>query len=294
MPLTSMTGFARRDGSTDGYRYAWEIRSVNGRGLDLRFRTPPGWDGVDVKARTKAAEALSRGNVTASLQLTREGAGESFRINTGLLDALIETARRYSGTPGLCDASLDGLLAVRGVVETVEGDLDAEARLPIEAALLAAFDATLKDFVSARRTEGAALAAILNRQVDDIERLVLAAEALPARTPAAIQAKLMEQIEALTARDDLDPARLHQEAVLLATKADIREELDRLKAHIAQARELMAASNAVGRRLDFLAQEFNREANTLCSKSNDTALTRLGLELKAIVDQFKEQVQNVE
>jgi uncharacterized protein (TIGR00255 family) len=294
MALTSMTGFARRDGSVRGYRYAWEIRSVNGRGLDLRFRVPAGWDGVEAKARAKAGEALARGNVSATLQLSREGAGESFRINTDLLDALIATARRYAGSDGLRDASVDGLMAVKGVVEIVETVPDEDERAALEADLTDAFAATLKDFVAARRQEGRALAAVLGGQVDEIERLAGEVEALPARTPEAIRARLEEQLAVLLGREDLDPARLHQEAALLATKADVREELDRLRAHVAQARELMAAPGAVGRRLDFLAQEFNRETNTLCSKSNDTALTRLGLSLKAVVDQFKEQVQNVE
>lgn len=294
MTISSMTGFARRDGSARGYRYAWEIRSVNGRGLDLRFRLPSGWDGVEAKARAKAGEALSRGNVSASLQLAREGAGATFRIDTDLLDALVATARRYGGLDGLRPASVDGLLAVKGVVETVESVPDEDERQAIEADLVAAFTATLADFVAARRREGAALAAVLGGQVDEIERLVREAEGLPARTPEAIRARLAEQLAALVARDDLDPARLHQEAALLATKADVREEIDRLKAHVVQARELLAAPAAVGRRLDFLAQEFNRESNTLCSKSNDTALTRIGLALKAVVDQFKEQVQNVE
>lgn len=294
MALTSMTGFARRDGSVSGYRYAWEIRSVNGRGLDLRFRVPNGWDGVEAKGRAKAGEALARGNVSATLQLSREGAGETFRINTELLEALIATARRYGAEDGLRAASVDGLMAVKGVVEVVEAVPSEDERNAIEAALVDAFAATLKDFVAARRQEGRALAAVLGAQVDEIERLSAEVEALPARTPEAIRARLEEQLAILVSREDLDPARLHQEAALLATKADVREELDRLKAHVAQARELLASPGAVGRRLDFLAQEFNRETNTLCSKSNDTALTRIGLALKAVVDQFKEQVQNVE
>lgn len=294
MTIASMTGFARRDGSVSGYRYAWEIRSVNGRGLDLRFRLPPGWDGVEAKARAKAGEVLARGNVSASLQLAREGATTTFRIDTALLDALVETARRYGDLEGLRPSSVDGLLAVKGVVEVVENLPDETARAAIERDLVAAFEATLKDFVAARRQEGRALAGVLGRHVDEIERLFTEAEALPARTPEAIRARLAEQLAVLLGRQELDPVRLHQEAALIATRADVREEIDRLKAHVAQARQLLASPEAVGRRLDFLAQEFNRETNTLCSKSNDTELTRIGLALKATVDQFKEQVQNVE
>ncbi len=294
MSISSMTGFARRDGSVAGYRYAWEIRSVNGRGLDLRIRVPAGWDGVEAKARAKAGEALGRGNVTAGLQLSREGSSSTFRIDTALLDALVATAARYATAEGLRPASVGDLLGVKGVVEVVESVPGEEERQAIETALAEAFAATLKDFVVARRQEGKALATILGGKIDEIERLVREAEAQPARTPEAIRARLEDQLAVLVAREDLDPARLHQEAALIATRADVREEIDRLKAHIAQARELLASPQAVGRRLDFLAQEFNRETNTLCSKSNDTALTRIGLALKALVDQFKEQVQNVE
>lgn len=294
MALSSMTGFARRDGSHDAWRFAWEMRSVNGRGLDLRFRVPPGFDAVEARARQLAGERLSRGNVTTGLQVSREGAARAYQIDTDLLDALIATASRYAGRDGVRPASLDGLLAIRGVVEVVESVPDEAALKALEAAVLAAFEETLADFVAARRQEGAALNAILARQIDEIERLAAEAEALPARTPEAIRARLQEQIAALLSRDDVDPARIAQEAALLATRADVREELDRLKAHVAQARDLLSSTTAVGRRLDFLAQEFNRETNTLCSKSNDTELTRIGLALKATVDQFKEQVQNIE
>lgn len=294
MPLNSMTGFARLDGSAAGNRFAWELRSVNGRGLDLRLRLPPGFDAVEVAIRRKASETLSRGNVSVNLTVTRETSAQTFRIDETLLAALIDTARRHSGTPGIRDASLDGLLAIRGVVEVVEAGPDEETAKAFEAELIAAFGKVLSDFQASRAAEGVALSRILGEQVDEIARLVAEAEALPARTPEAIRDRLEEQLAVLLAREDIDPQRLHVEAALIATRADVREEIDRLKAHIAQARELMAGAAAVGRRLDFLAQEFNRESNTLCSKSNDTALTRIGLALKAVVDQFKEQVQNVE
>jgi uncharacterized protein (TIGR00255 family) len=289
-----MTGFARLDGSFGDSRFAWELRSVNGRGLDLRLRLPPGYDAVEAIVRKRAGEALARGNVSLSLTVNREGAATAFRIDEELLGALVSLCQRYAGTPGLAEASIDGLLNVRGVVDVVEHVPDEDERKAFEAELVTAFDRALAAFAAARRSEGEALTRVLAAQVDEIERLVGEAEALPARTPEAIRARLAEQLEALVARDDIDPARLAMEAALIATKADVREEIDRLRAHIAQARELLAGGAAVGRRLDFLAQEFNRESNTLCSKSNDTALTRIGLSLKAVVDQFKEQVQNVE
>ncbi|WP_370674558.1 YicC/YloC family endoribonuclease [Pleomorphomonas sp. PLEO] len=294
MPLKSMTGFARVDGSAAGNRFAWELRSVNGRGLDLRLRLPTGFDAVEVAVRRKASEALARGNVSINLTVTRETSAQTFRIDENLLSALIDTARRYSGTPGIREASLDGLLAVRGVVELVEAAPDEDSAKAFEAELVAAFGRVLTDFQASRASEGLALTRILGEQVDEVARLVTEVEALPARTPEVIRDRLEEQLAALLSREDIDPQRLHLEAALIATRADVREEIDRLKAHIAQARELMASDAAVGRRLDFLAQEFNRESNTLCSKSNDTALTRIGLSLKAVVDQFKEQVQNVE
>ncbi|MCM5558366.1 YicC/YloC family endoribonuclease [Pleomorphomonas sp. JP5] len=294
MPLNSMTGFARLDGSATGNRFAWELRAVNGRGLDLRLRLPPGFDAVEAAVRRKASEALSRGNVSINLTVTRETSTQTFRIDEALLSTLIDTARRLSGTPGIRDASLDGLLAVRGVVEVVEAAPDEESAKAFEAELVSAFGKVLSDFQASRAAEGVALSRILGNQIDEIARLVAEAEALPARTPEAIRDRLEEQLAVLLAREDIDPQRLHVEAALIATRADVREEIDRLKAHISQARELLASEAAVGRRLDFLAQEFNRESNTLCSKSNDTALTRIGLALKAVVDQFKEQVQNVE
>lgn len=294
MPVQSMTGFARYDGVDGDSRFSWEIRSVNGRGLDLRLRVPPGFDAVEAMARKRAAEVLARGNVAINLTVTREGAVETFRINEGLLSALVALSQRYADTPGLANASIDGLLGVRGVVDLVEHVPDEEERKSFEAALGRSFDKALAAFVEARRSEGEALGRVLSGQVDEIERLVEEADALPARTSEAIEARLMDQLAALLKREDIDPVRLHMEAALIATKADVREEIDRLRAHVAQARELIAGSGAIGRRLDFLAQEFNRESNTLCSKSNDTVLTRIGLALKAVVDQFKEQVQNVE
>jgi uncharacterized protein (TIGR00255 family) len=294
MAVTSMTGFARRDGSAGPVRYAWEIRSVNGRGLDLRFRTPAGFETVEGRARALAGERLARGNVSAGLTLQREAGAGRHVIDHDLLARLVEIARGYDGAPGLAPASIAELMAVRGVVEPGDAGFEPDEMAELESALVAAFGEVLDDLVAARREEGAALAQLLLGHVAEIERLVGEVELLPSRTPEAVRARIAEQVSLLLGRDDLDPARLHQEAALIATRADVREEIDRLRAHVAQAREMLGQGGPVGRRLDFLAQEFNREANTLCSKSNDTALTRIGLALKAVVDQFKEQVQNVE
>ncbi|MBH0239706.1 YicC/YloC family endoribonuclease [Methylobrevis albus] len=294
MPIVSMTGFARHDGHVGPWRFAWELRSVNGRGLDLRLRLPPGAEAIEAQARAKLQGGLARGSVNCTLTLERDGAASGYAINQTLLDLLVETAKRYEGEKHLRRASIDGLLAVRGVVEPVAVAADEAATAARDAALVAAFDTALTAFKASRAEEGAALARILSGQIDTIESLAAAAEACPARQPEAIRARLADQLSALFGRAELDPQRLNQEAMLIAAKADVREELDRLGAHVAQARGLLAADGAVGRRLDFLAQEFNRETNTLCSKSNDTRLTEIGLALKAVVDQFKEQVQNVE
>ncbi|ODN69594.1 YicC/YloC family endoribonuclease [Methylobrevis pamukkalensis] len=294
MTVMSMTGFARRDGSHGDLRFAWEIRSVNGRGLDLRFRTPPGFEAVEQVARTRAQARLGRGSVQVALSAERAVARSGYTVNRPLLDLLVATARDYAEVPGLAPASIAGLLAVKGVVEPVASEEVMEERAALDAAVLTAFDEVLEALVAARAEEGRALGAIVGRQVDEVAALAAAAEACPARSAEAIGARIADQIATLFGRSDLDPQRLHQEAMLLAAKADIREELDRLTAHVAQARSLLASGEPAGRRLDFLAQEFNRETNTLCSKSNDSRLTTIGLSLKAVVDQFKEQVQNIE
>jgi uncharacterized protein (TIGR00255 family) len=294
MTIQSMTGFARRSGAGGAWSWTWEARSVNGRGLDLRFRLPTGFDGVEAAGRALAAKHLQRGNVSFNLSVSRVAGGAGVSINRPLLDSLIALARDYADTPGVTPPSLDGLLAVRGVVEASETELTDTERVEMAAAVLADLEVVVAELVSARRAEGRHLHAVLSGQIDEIEALRGEAERNPARSTEAIRQRLADQVALLAGREDIDPARLHVEAALLAAKADVREEIDRLSAHVAQARELLGESGAVGRKLDFLAQEFNREANTLCSKSNDAALTRVGLALKAVVDQLKEQVQNIE
>ena len=295
MSLNSMTGFSRLDGSACGQRWTWELRSVNGKGLDVRLRLPPGLDRLEIPARTRIGENFARGNVQASLTLVREGGATTLRVNEEVLAAVLAAMNRIADRIDATAPTLDGILSIKGVLETVEVDDDEATRTALDAALLTGLAAAVDGLAAARATEGTAIARVLGGHVDEIERLTAAAEACPARRPEAIRARLAEQVAALIDQvPALDPQRLHQEAALIATRADIREELDRLAAHVAEARRLVAGGGAVGRRLDFLAQEFNREVNTLCSKANDRELTAIGLDLKAVVDQLREQIQNIE
>jgi uncharacterized protein (TIGR00255 family) len=290
-----MTGFARTDGAAGGYRWTWELRSVNGKGLDVRLRLPPGFEQLEPAAREKIGAALTRGNIQAALTLQNDAGAARVKVNETVLAEVVAAMRAVSRYVEAQPPTLDGILSIRGVLETVEGVDNEEARTALAANIITDLEAALTDLTGDRVREGRAIAVVLAGRLTEIERLADAAEAAPARTPEAIRARLAEQIALLTgASPALDPERLHQEAVLLATRADIREELDRLAAHVAAARALLAEDGAVGRRLDFLAQEFNREVNTLCSKSNDVALTAIGLDLKAVVDQFREQIQNLE
>jgi uncharacterized protein (TIGR00255 family) len=295
MSLASMTGFARAHGASGTYAWAWEIKSVNGKGLDLRLRLPPGWDAIESGARAQAAASLARGSVSATLEVRREGAPPTVRINEPVLNAVLATIRDVAPRADAARPSLDGILGLKGVMEIADAEENADERARAEVAVLAGFEQALRALVKERQREGEALGAVLSGRVDAIAKLAAAAEANPARKPEAIRARLAEQVKALVATGEkFDPDRLHQEAVLLAAKADVREELDRLAAHVTAARALLRQGGAVGRRLDFLAQEFNREANTLCAKASDVSLSAIGLELRAVIDQFREQVQNLE
>ena len=295
MTLSSMTGFARGHGVSGSYAWAWEIKSVNGKGLDLRLRLPSGWDAIEAAARTRAAERLARGSIQANLTVERSGAAPVVRINAAVLEAILATAREISSRIDARAPSLDGLLALKGVMEVSEAEELEEERRRAESAVIAGFTALLEDLAEMRQREGAALGRVLVVRLGEIAALAQRAELAPGRRPEAIRVRLAEQVANLVAQSDrFDPDRLHQEAILIATKADVREELDRLAAHVAQARQLIEQGGPIGRRLDFLAQELNREANTLCAKANDVELTNIGLELKAAVEQFREQVQNVE
>ena len=295
MSLNSMTGFSRLDGSAFGQRWTWELRSVNGKGLDVRLRLPAGLDRLEIPAKTRIGEHLTRGNVQVSLTLAREGGATTLRVNEDVLAAVLAAMNRIAEKIDATAPTLDGILAIKGVLETAEVEDDEATRAALDAALLDGLGTAVDGLSAARASEGAAITRVLSAQVDEIERLTAAAEACPARKPEAIRARLADQVAALMDQvPALDPQRLHQEAVLIATRADIREELDRLATHVSEARRLIAGGGAVGRRLDFLAQEFNRETNTLCSKANDRELTAIGLDLKAVVDQLREQIQNIE
>lgn len=295
MTLASMTGFARISGVHGELRWAWELKSVNSKGLDLRFRLPPGREALEPLLRAAIAKRITRGNVTINLSIQREGAAPQVRVNEEVLAAVIATAHALAQRIEAQPPTLDGILGIKGVMEVVETEETEAERDAANAALLAGFEAALAELVATRGREGGVIGGVLSDRVSEIEKLTRAAEASPARSPDAIRARLAEQVkELLGASSALDPERLHQEAALLAAKADVREELDRLHAHIGAARALLKNGGAVGRKLDFLAQEFNREANTLCSKSNDVAMTGIGLELKTAVDQLREQVQNIE
>jgi uncharacterized protein (TIGR00255 family) len=291
--LQSMTGFARQTGVTDLQNWVWELKSVNARGLDVRVRVPPGLDLVGDEARKRLLGAFSRGTINATLTMSRAGTVPRPRINAEALHTLVASLAAGDLPDGIGPLSFDGLLAVRGVVEISEdAGLAPEA---MAAPLLAGLDLATGSLKAARLAEGKALAAVLARQTKSIAELTEAAECHPARTPDAIKARLAEQVAALMASaNGLDQARLHQEAAILAVKSDIREELDRLKAHIEALKILLATQGPVGRKLDFLAQEFGREASTLCAKANDVTLSRIGLDLRTVVDQLREQVQNVE
>jgi uncharacterized protein (TIGR00255 family) len=295
MVLSSMTGFARSHGASGPYTFEWELKSVNAKGFDLRLRLPQGWDELEAFAKKRAAEMLSRGTVYANFNVKRADALSTVRINEDVLAAVVKVASSLAGRIDAVAPSIDGLLAIKGVIEVVEPERDEEEDRAAMAAAAAAFDEALKHLVVMRRREGEALGQILSQRMDEMEALARKAEAAPGRKPEAVKARLAEQVAALLETSDrFDPDRLNQEALLIAAKADIREELDRIASHIAQAREIIGKGGAIGRRLDFLAQEFNREVNTTCSKSNDVELTNTGLEMKNVVEQFREQVQNLE
>ncbi|MFL4990038.1 MAG: YicC/YloC family endoribonuclease [Microvirga sp.] len=295
MSIASMTGFARETGVTGSYQWAWELKTVNGRGLEVRVRTPSGLDAIGEEARGLILKALTRGQGQLNLSLSKASAAPKLRVNQDVLQSLLSAIGDLTLPNNVKPASLDGLLSVRGVVELDDDAADPSQDEGLAAALRAGIGTLIESLKAARLKEGQALAAVLGQQLDLISRLVDEAEAAPARKPDAIRTRLEAQIaELLDGKANLDPARLHQEAVLIAARADIREELDRLRAHVDAARSLLQEGGSVGRRLDFLAQEFGREANTLCAKANDVSLSRIGLELKAVIEQFREQVQNVE
>lgn len=296
MSLVSMTGFAERQGSHETLRWRWEAKSVNGRGLDMRLRLPPGFDGVEPAARILATSRFRRGNIQVTLTLESQESGRGFRIDAAVLAAAVRIAKEIANETGLPPARIDGLLALKGVIVQDDGAVpgDVHERGARDAAILNSLASAFDSLADARAAEGAKLTNILRGQIAEIAARVSEAQQLSSSQPQALHEKLAKQLKELLAPGVVQEDRLAQEVALLAVRADVREELDRLVAHLQEARTLLASNEAVGRKLDFLAQEFNREANTLCSKSSDIALTRTGLALKAAIEQFREQAQNVE
>jgi uncharacterized protein (TIGR00255 family) len=292
--INSMTGFASVSGDSPGGRWSWEIKTVNARGLDLRLRLPQGFDAVEIEARRVIGARLTRGACQATLSVSRVAAPTRVRVNTEVLAALIRGLDSIKVPPTIRPASLDGLLAARGVVDYLDAAPDEDDLAALRSACLAGLERALEALSTMRAREGQALLAVLEERITTIAALVKAADEAPQRQAPAIREKLEHAIAMLSDRFSLDPDRLNQEALILAAKADVREELDRLVAHVAAARGLLEAGGAVGRRLDFLAQELGREANTFCAKVNDAALTSIGLELRVEIEQFREQVQNIE
>lgn len=295
MSIQSMTGFAREEGSHDAYSWRWELRSVNNRGLDVRVRLPSGMESFEIRVRDSVGRQFKRGSFNISLNLTETPGLVGYRLNEALLDRVIEIAEMVRGRTQGAPPSAEGLLRLRGVLEPEEPAADDESRRALENAMADSLEAALKKVAETRKEEGARLDSVLKEFLGEIAELAAQARDLAATQPEAISARIRSQLEELVGNETTVPEeRLAQEIALIVGKADLREEIDRLDAHAAQAREIMAAGGAIGRRLDFLSQEFNREANTLCSKAQDLELTRTGLALKAVIEQFREQVQNIE
>jgi uncharacterized protein (TIGR00255 family) len=293
MPISGMTGFGRAEGAQGAWTWAVEARSVNGRNLEVRFRGPAGFDALERAARDGAQARFQRGQLTIGVQAKRGEAASAVRINVEQWERDLAAAAPYVATGMVSAPGFDGLLALRGVLETDEAEAEPEALAQLEAAMQASILAALDGLAAARAQEGEALKPILLGQVDRIGELTAQARQVAAEQPAAIKSRFEARLREL-AGEGVSEDRIVQEAAALAVKADVREELDRLGGHVDAARALVSGEGAVGRRLDFLTQEFMREANTLCSKSALGALTTIGLELKATIEQFREQVQNVE
>ncbi len=293
MTISGMTGFARVEGEHAGQRWIWELKSVNGRGLDLKLRTPAGFDALEPPARTAAAAKFKRGSLQATLTLTRDlAAAPPLKIDMALVERLLDAREAFGKR--VAKPRWDGLLAVRGVLMSEETSADDEARAALEAALMRGFEAGLEKLAEARQAEGRTLRAIFAEAADRLDALIAAARASAAAAPDATLTRIRSRLESLAPELKLDPQRLAQEAAMAAAKADVQEELERLTAHAGELRSLITKPEPAGRRLDFLSQELTREANTLCSKSSELELTRIGLDLKTVVDQIKEQAANVE
>jgi uncharacterized protein (TIGR00255 family) len=295
MALSSMTGFAQNSGEKDGLHWQWEIKSVNGKALDIRFRLPSGFEGLETAARASLSQHIKRGNLQVVLTTSGTIAADTVVVNEAVLEQVLGIAERLRDRIGGMPLNAEALMGLRGVLDVVQ-PLQSEAEMESRVnGVRQSLEVAAKALDKARREEGARLANVLSFQLDKIESLTTAARDCPARSVEAIKARLKEQVARLLETGaTFDPDRLHQEAIMISTRADIQEELDRLFGHVEAARALMASPEPAGRKFDFLAQEFNREANTLCSKALDKTLTNIGLELKTVIDQMREQVQNIE
>lgn len=290
-----MTGFARVDGAIDALTWHWEIKSVNGKGFDTRCRLPSGYEAIEPTVREIAAKHVRRGNLQVNLQTGRDTTVSTLRVNEDTLAQILPLAQSLREQLNAPPVTVEGILAIRGILEMGEPEETDEMRDTRHAAMLKDFADACVSLADMRRAEGENMARVISGQLDTIERLTTEARECPARSADAIKARLSDQISRLMETGEaFDADRLHQEAVLIAAKTDIQEEIDRLFAHVEASRELLTSDQPVGRKFDFVAQEFNREANTLCSKSTDQSLTKIGLELKTVIDQLREQVQNIE
>lgn len=301
MNISSMTGFASSEGANELCTWSWEGKSVNAKGLDVRLKLPRAFDFLESSVRKEAAANFKRGNIYINLDILWAGAGAGVSVNEDVLDDVLDAIALVGKKAGsnndikLDRATIDGVLGLRGVLEQNDDQVSEQDRLEMQPELMAGFNVMIEQLLQTRRGEGARLAEILNEQINTIENLSSNAAKVAATQPDTIKARLKQQVEALISDvSAIDETRLASEAALLMTRSDIREELDRISAHTSAAKDLMGENAPVGRRLDFLCQEFNREANTLCSKSSDVELTRIGLELKSTIEQFREQVQNIE
>lgn len=294
--ISGMTGFARAEGEQDGLRWIWEAKSVNGRSLDLKLRLPPGFDAIEPAARIAANGRFKRGSIQAGLNIARDPSlAPPARVDLAFIEHLIAAGEPLVKAGRVTKPTWDGLLAVRGVLQIEDAAAESEdARTQVQQALLAGLGLAFDRLEEARRNEGRMLAEVLAALVDRLDVLIAAARASAASAPAASIERIRQRLAALAPDIQFDPLRLAQEAALAAARADVQEELERLAAHAGELRLLLTKPEPAGRRLDFLGQELTREANTLCSKSGDLELTRIGLEMKNVVDQLKEQAANVE
>lgn len=295
MTLQSMTGFARVEGNNEAAHWAWEVRSVNGKGLDFRLRTPPGFDNLQPQIRELVTGHFNRGNLQITLTIDRQKNAAVPIVNQEALDAVISAIASLQEKLNCPTPAAEQILAIRGVMEMGEVAENDEEKAELTRAVMVDFTKLIGELTDARQSEGAAIVKVLSDQLDQLEKLTLAVTNDGSRTPEQIKNRLHKQIfQLLDNTSGLDLDRLHQEAAILATKADLCEELDRLNAHIEATRELLSGKGPIGRKLEFLSQEFNRECNTICSKSNAASVTATGLDMKLVIDQFREQVQNLE